>query len=253
MSFIVASVGTGIVGGLVGARSADIASQRQADSARYAADTQRGMFDVTQKNLQPWMTAGQGALGQLVSGTQPGGALMPQSYQNYDMSAFQNSPEYQAMMQQNQAAAGAAQNASSLGGGMNSNNMKSLMNWTQGNTIQGYQSGLSDYMKQFMAGNQAREQQFNTLNTLSAGGQNAAAGLGGISAQVGANIGSDITNMGNAQAAGIMGQGQALGGAINTGYNAYLQSQYMNPSSSGGQMTIPGSEQSSMLNDQWAY
>lgn len=229
MSFVAAAIGTGIVSGAVGLRGADIASSRQADASQRAIEAQQAMFAQTQKNLQPYMQAGEGALGQLVSGTQPGGALMPESYKQYGMEQFQASPEYQAMMQQNQAAMGASANLSSLSGGANANNMRSLMNWTQGNTIQGYQAGLGDYMKQFMAGNQAREQQFNTLQTMAGSGQSAAAGLGGVSANVGSNIGSNIADIGSAQAAGIMGQAGAIQGAIGGGYNAYLQGQYANP------------------------
>ena len=153
---------------------------------------------------------------------------MPQSYTPYTMDMFKNSPEYQ-LTQNNQAdAITGAENRSSLGGGANSNNMKSLMNWTQGNSMSGYSTGLNDYMSQFMTGNQARAQQFGTLQTAAGSGQNAAAGLGALSANVGQIVGQNIIGAGNAQAAGTMGITNAAAGGIGQGYNQWLQSQYMN-------------------------
>jgi hypothetical protein len=132
------------------------------------------------------------------------------------------------MMNQNADALNASENASSKSGGMNSNNMKALMDWTQGNTLKGYGTGLNDYMSQFLTGNQARAQQFNTLNTVAGSGQNAAASLGGMSTNVGANIGSNMIGAGNAQAAGTVGVSNALTSGLGQGYNSWLQNQYMN-------------------------
>ena len=204
------------------------AAGQQAGAANNATQLQQQMFQQTQQNLQPYMNAGAGAEKQIVAGTQPGGNLMPKSYTPYDMTAFQNSPEYQLMMQQNAAALNASQNASSLQGGANSNNLKALINWTQGNTVSQYGAGLNDYIQQFLTGNQATAQQFNTLNTVAGSGQNAAANLGGMSTKVGANIGSNIVGAGNAAAAGTVGMTDALTGGIGQGYNQWLQQNYMN-------------------------
>lgn len=215
-------------GAVIGGALSYLGSSKQAGAAGDATAAQLQMFGTTQRNLQPFMTAGAGALPQITEGTQPGGALMPKSYTPYDMNTFQNSPEYQLMLQQNQNALGASQNASSLRGGSNSNNMKSLMDWTQGNTLSGYQSGLGDYIKQFLTGNQATEQQFGTLSSVAGMGQNAAANLGGMSTKVGENIGSNITDAGNANAAGYVGVGNALNSGIGQGYNSWMQNQYLN-------------------------
>ena len=225
----------GIVGGaLIGGIGANKAAGQQAGAANHATDTQLQMFDKTQQNLSPYMDAGTGALTQLTQGIQPGGSLMPQSYTPYTMDMYKNSPEYQ-LTQNNQAdAITGAENRASLGGGANSNNMKSLMNWTQGNSVGGYQSGLNDYMQQFLTGNQARAQQFNTLDTVSGSGQNAAAGLGALSANVGQNVGNNIIGAGNANAAGTVGVSNALTSGIGQGYNAWIQQQYLNGSGGNG-------------------
>ena len=161
------------------------------------------------------------------SGKKGDGSLMPQSYTPYDMKAFENSPEYQIMQNQTQNAVDAAGNQSSMTGGANSNNMKSLMGWTQGNALQGYSSGLNDYMSQFLQGNQAKAQQFNTLSGVAGMGQNAAANLGGFSTQVGGQIGQNMIGAGNANAAGTVGISNAMTSGIGQGYNQWLQSQYL--------------------------
>ncbi len=222
--YAVAAVG----GAVIGAVGSNMAANTQADAAGKASQAQLDMYNQTQKNLDPYMKAGEGALSQMVQGTQPGGALMPQSYTPYDMNTFMNSPEYKLMMQQQETGLNASQNASSLAGGANSNNMKSLINWTQGNTAGAYGSGLNDYIQQFMTGNQASAQQYNTLSGMVGTGENAAAHLGGFATQVGGQIGGNIIGAGNANAAGIIGGTNAITGGMNQGYQAYLQSQYMN-------------------------
>lgn len=255
------SIGGSALIGYLGSKNA---SNAQVGAANNATQAQLGMFNQTQQNLQPYMQGGNVAMNELMAGITPAGSsytyggtpasgnpntpavpgttvngngsLMPSSYTPYSMSAFQNSPEYQAMMQQNSNALDASQNSSSMNGGANSNNMKSLVNWTQGNTLQGYGTGLQNYMSQFLTGNQAKAQQFNTLAGVAGMGQNAAANMGGFSTQVGGQIGGNIIGAGNAQAGGIIGGTNAITGGIGQGYNQYLQQQYMN--NANGQ--VPG-------------
>ena len=235
-------VGTAIVGSaLIGGISSNSAANTQASAANNATAAQLGMYNQTAANVAPWLTAGQGALSQLVAGTQPGGGLMPSSYTPYGLPQFQASPEYQNMQMQDQNAINASLNASSKTGGMNSNNLKGLIGWTQGNATSQYATGLNDYITQFLQGNQAKANQFNTLNTLSQGGQGAALQQGTISANVGQNVGSNIIGAGNAQAAGTVGVGNAITGGISSAYNQWLQQQYLNGSGAnyGGNYISP--------------
>jgi hypothetical protein len=202
------------------------------------------MYNQTAANVAPWLTAGQGALSQLVAGTQPGGGLMPSSYTPYGLPQFQASPEYQNMQMQDQNAINASLNASSKTGGMNSNNLQGLIGWTQGNATSQYATGLNDYINQFLQGNQAKANQFSTLNTLSQGGQGAALQQGQISANVGQNVGNSIIGAGQATASGQAGVANAMTGAITNmslPYNHWLQQQYLNGSGAnyGGNYISP--------------
>ena len=242
MSWIAASIiGGSVISSVIGGNAAQNAASTQANAANNASATQLQMFNQTQQNLQPFMQEGQGAVSQLMKGTQPGGSLMPASYTPYQAPSFQGSPEYQNMMLAQQQAINASQNASSISGGENSNNLKGLLNWSQQNANQGYGQYLSDqttnlnnYINQFLTGNNATTQQFNTLNTVAGNSQNAAAGLGALSTQVGQQIGNNMIGAGNAQAAGQIGVANAITGGLTGGYNAYVQQQYLNALGGGG-------------------
>lgn len=53
--------------GKTAAKSAEKAGQMQSDSAKYAADLQNKQYEQTRQDMQPWMQAGQRALGGLES------------------------------------------------------------------------------------------------------------------------------------------------------------------------------------------
>ncbi|HEV8500428.1 MAG TPA: hypothetical protein VGR63_02540 [Casimicrobiaceae bacterium] len=118
-----ATAAGGIGSALINKSAAQKASAQQTQSGQAAIDEQKRQFDITQGNLAPWLTAGQGGLAQLVSGTQPGGALVtpfgetyntpaPFSYAAFDPGAAftaptldnTNDPGYAFRLQQSQQA-----------------------------------------------------------------------------------------------------------------------------------------------------
>lgn len=320
MSWVGAAVA--IIGGIASSNAAgqmasanQDAASLQAQSAAATLAQQQSMFNTTQANMQPFMQSGQGALSQLVSGTQNGSfnpqnlqlqsygaaptlqgygaAPTLQQYTPYTATSYANSPEAQIAANNQAAMMGAAQNGASLTGGMNSNNLNSLMASTQANSINGYSTGLADYQNQFNAGNTALtnqynlnntatglnnanatnqfglnnqtiglnnsnataenssynqnlQQQFANLQTMAGSSQNAAAGLGAMSAnasnamantQIGASqaAAQGIIGSATAQAAGTMGIANAASNGVNqlvnyntnnSAYNQYLQQQY---------------------------
>lgn len=237
MTWVAAAIiGGSVVSGYMGSEASQGAADTQAQSAREATAAQQAMFNQTQQNVAPWLQAGQGALSQLVSGTQPGGALMPTQYTPFTMDQFRSSPGYQFQMQQGQ---NALTNAASLSGGMNSNNLKGLLGYSQGLAGQDFQTQLNNYMQQFQLGNQGRQQEFANLSTLSQGGLGAGLQQGQIGANVGQSIGGNIIGAGNARAAGQIGSANALGQGISGAYNQYLQQQFMNPSNQAQNLYAP--------------
>lgn len=239
----------GIGSALIGSSASQSAADTQAQSAANATQAQQQMFQQTQQNVAPWLQAGQGALSQLVAGTQPGGALTPTQYTPFTTAQFQQDPGYQFQLQQMQ---GALQNQSSLTGGMNSNNLKSMLGYTQGLASTDYQQALNNYIAQFQLGNQGKQQQFANLSALSGTGLGAGLQQGQISANVGQQIGSNIIGAGNAQAAGTVGVANAITGAGSTAYNQWLQQQYLQQPAGTGASYSPWQVQSSVNSGAYA-
>jgi hypothetical protein len=189
------------------------------------------MFNTTQANLQPWMGAGNMALGQI--GQQFGTPNSPGN-QPFGPQQFQASPAYQFNLQQGQMAIDKAANA--RGNYYAPQTLQDISKFSQGTASNEFQNAFNNY-------NTSQSNIFSRLNQISSGGQNAAANLGGISAGVGAQVGGNQIGAGNALASGQIGQANA----VNTGLgnignmaimNQLLQQQQTNPiygSQYGGQ------------------
>lgn len=214
-------IGAGVVaGGALGGavlqgNAAKSAAQTQANSAQNATNAELSMFGTTQKNLAPYMGAGTNALSALDFGLgigpNKGGGPPGMTYgglmKPFTASQYQQSPGYAWQMSQGiDAVQNSAAAAGGIGGG---NTLKALTTYGQGLANTDYQQALQNYMAQ-------QQQSYSMLGQTANAGQNAAAGLGGISAQVGGQVGGNIIGAGNAQAAGTIGQANAIGGGINS-------------------------------------
>ena len=254
-----AGVGASLYSGMNSADAAKSAANTQAAAANNASATQLGMFNTTQQNLAPYMTAGGNALAQLqaqlgltgTGATGVPGATSPLALptygstingmtgpQNYGAAQYQQSPGYQFQMDQG---LGAISNAASAQGGVQSGNtLKALTTYGQGLANQDYQQAYQNYVANYgNAYNSASANantSFNRLQTVTGSGQNAAAGLGALSSQTAGQVGNNIIGAGNATAAGTVGAANATTGAVNSGVNNLVQLAYlygMNPSTSG--------------------
>lgn len=72
-----------------------------------------------------------------------------------------------------------------------------------------------------------KNRKFSMLSSMAGGGASAASDLGQAGMSSANSISGLLTGAGNAQAAGIMGQANALTNAIGTGTNAWLTNQYL--------------------------
>lgn len=70
---ITAAVGGAIIGGAISNRGTRNAAESQRQAGQASIDEQRRQFDLTRGDQLPWMTAGQGAIGQMGGYIQPGG------------------------------------------------------------------------------------------------------------------------------------------------------------------------------------
>jgi hypothetical protein len=138
---------------------------------------------------------------------------------SFSLSDFNASPAYQFNLQEGQKAIDKAANA--RGNYYAPQTLQDISKFSQGVASGEFQNAFSNY-------NTNQNNLFNRLNTLSASGQNAAANLGGISTQVGGQVGSNMIGAGNALAAGQVGQANAYAGALGGLGNAWLMQQILN-------------------------
>ena len=201
MSWVAAAVvGTGVVGAI----SSNSAANKQADAANNATNTQVGMFNTTNAQQEPWRQAGRTALSQLTDGTAPGGQFSHQ----FDANDLKTNlaPNYKFMLDQG---LGATNNQASVAGGLvGGNALKGINDYAQNYASNAYQNAFANY-------NTNQTNIFNRLSSIAglgqtANGQSAQAGLG-----YAGNIGSAQLASGASQAAGIMGTGNAISGAVN--------------------------------------
>lgn len=173
-----------LFGDIAGAIGAEDAEDAQFAASQQALAEARARYAEAQKNLSPYIQAGQGANDLMAR-------LFGLNGQPADMSAFQESPGYQFRLQQG---LDAVQNSAAARGGLFS-----------GATGQ----ALSNYGQQ--SASQEFDNYLNRLFGLSQQGANTAANLGSLGAGNAAALGNIAMNQGQNQADAIQNQWNAWG------------------------------------------
>lgn len=196
MCIAAAIAGSTIVGGVISADAQRSASNKASDAQSASAQAQIGesrrQFDEIRKLLEPYTTAGTGALSQqqALLGLSGAGA------QRSAISALEQSPQMQALTQQGENAI--RQNASATGG-------------LRGGNIQ---AALAQFRPQILSS--MIENQYSKLGGLTSIGQNAAAGVGNAGMNASNQVNQALGNIGSAQAGAALASGQAQAGFANT-------------------------------------
>jgi len=215
MSFVAAAaIGgaavVGLIGGAMQSESARKAAKKQAAAVRDAALIQRQMFDQQREDQRPWREAGVEALGTIK--------------ENKFMDNWQQDPGYEFRMREGEKAINAAGSARGLS--------------NSGATLK----ALSRYGQDYSSGEYGKvyDRTYNRLSGLAGTGQNATNQSSQAASNFGAQAGNNAAQLGNAQAAGQIAQGNAMSGALNNGSNMWMQYQMMNRMfPSGGAKTSP--------------
>lgn len=209
-----AVVGSAVVGAGTSIYAGDQAASAQEDAANQATNTQMGMFNKVQKNLQPYMD-----LGQLGNTNLTSRLTELTSPITMDQATLERTPGYQFNL--NQGLKAVQNSAAARGLGTSGAALKGAA---------GYATGLADstYQNQFnnMVTNQTNA--YNRLLSLSQLGENAAAGVGNAGVTTGANIANNITGAANAQAANYMNTANAIGNAGNNLTGGLLTNKLLN-------------------------
>jgi hypothetical protein len=237
-----------IVSGIIGANAAGNAASEQVAQQQKALGVEQGnqnqaltyqnqQLAATQQQQQPYLQAGTGALGSLsnllgvgAGNGQAGYGSLLQGYGNFNaptLAQAEAQPGYQFALQQgmNSLQNSAAAQGTLLSGGTAAGIEQYGQQAAEQNYGNVYNQMLGTYQQNYQTFQQNQANQYNRLmgvtgvgqqsaNTL-AGAQQAAAGETGNILMTGAGQqGQTYGNIGNAQAAGTIGQANAITGAI---------------------------------------
>jgi hypothetical protein len=210
-----AVLGAGI-GAAANIYSANKAAKLQTEAGKEANATQLAMFDQARTDLQPWRTAGEGALGQLTQGIQPGGNLV----RPFTMADFQNDPVTQASFQygMDQGTKGINRMFGARGMSKSGAAIKALDRFTT--DYVGSKAGES-YNR--FVGDQSNL--YNRLAGVAGTGQTAATQTANLGVTTGQNIGNTNVGIANARGAASIATGNSIANAASGIGNAY-QTQY---------------------------
>lgn len=181
---------SGLLGSLAQSNAASNASDAQSAAAQAGIAEQRRQFDAVRALLQPYVSAGTGALTGQQNLLGLNGAAAQQGA--YDM--VNNSPAMTSLTQTGENAI--LQNASATGG------------LRGGNT----QAALAQFRPALLS--QLIQNQFQNLGGLTSVGANAAAGTGNAGMQTGNNVSNLLQQQGAAQAGNALAQGRAQTNAL---------------------------------------
>lgn len=217
------AAGGSLLSGIIGSNATSNAAKTEANAANNATNAELSMYNQTVAREQPYLSAGNNALTQLMSQLGlvggPGNASSPilqmlgigtgpGTTGNINPATFQGSPGYQYQLQQGTNAVTNANASTGIGG----NALRALQQTGQGLANQNWNQYLGN-------ASGAWQQLLGQLSGLVAGGQNAAANLGGIGTAVGGQVGGNAIGAGNALGNGMVNSASALAGGINGGIN----------------------------------
>ena len=238
------SAGGSIVSCLISGNAATDAAKTQAQAGAAAQQQLLGIGQNVSGMYTPYQQTGQLGLNNLNQMANSG--YLTNQFNNQDLNANM-APNYAFQLGQGQQTNLAGANAT--GGLVGGNAMKGLQDYTQNYAGTAYQNAFNNY-------NTQRTNLYNQNAGLAGIGQNAVTGSANAQLGVGTQISNITQGIGNAQAAGQIGQANAYGGALsNAGNTAALygilgnqaNAVTNNASLSGGYSSVPGSSGVSMF------
>lgn len=218
MTWIAASsimAGGSILGGVIGASSANKAAQTQAAAAREAIAQQQRMFDIQNEQQRPYREAGYSALSDIAN-------MKPYLTKQFGAEDFQANidPSYNFRLQQGNLATTNLANQS--GGLVGGNALQGLTNYGQNLASTEYGNAFNRFQTQ-------RTGIYNTLAGIAGIGQTAQGQVSNLAQNTAGNIGQATIGIGNALAGGQIGASNALSAGFQGAGNAYMMNNLLRP------------------------
>ena len=215
----IVAVGT-VAGGAISADASRRAGHTQADAAKQNIDTEYKIFEEQKALEKPFIDAGTAALPQLQAGVAPGG----QFNKPYTLADFKSGPQsglYDFAKAQGTEAL--TNQLDKMGLGNSTNDLAGIGKLTTNLAGSFYDTGFNQNLQQ-------NNLALNSLSSLLGIGQNATGAVNNNLTNLGTGVTNANTSAGNANAGGIIGQGNAVGGAVSSvgqdAANAYLLKSY---------------------------
>jgi len=222
---VATSVAGSVISGAISGGASSDAANIQANAANAANAQQLAIFNTQNAQLAPQRAAGYNALNQI-------GSMLPGTYQQYDAQGnptttatgtgyltkqFTNedlnsylAPNYAFNLNQGRQALNNQLNAT--GGLVSGNTEKALQDYTLNFAGNSYQNAFNNYLTQ-------RGNIYNTLASIANIGQSAQSQSNALATNYGTNSANLTTGAAAANAAGLVGQANAYGGAIGNAAN----------------------------------
>jgi hypothetical protein len=214
-----------LASGMFGANAAQKAATTQAEAQSQANQLLYSMYKEQQGLQEPWRQAGLRAL--------PKVEQISSEYKPFTMNEMYQDPGYAFRLSEGQKAL--ERSAAARGGLLSGSTGKNLERFGQEMGSQEYNAARNRYIQDY-------QNRLSAQQTLAGYGTGATNALAAAAGQYGTQAGAGLTNIGAAQAAGQVGQANALTGALGTGLNymassdlanALRQSGYRNPYAMG--------------------
>lgn len=244
-----------LAGGLISSSATQSAASKEAAAQMNAAQLQESQFQQTQGNLAPFLSLGQQSINPLLAQISSGRNAINTAYGNAQANLPQNltqaqlvqTPGYQQVLAQGQAATAAS--AAARGLGVSGTALKSSANFATGLANQTYAQQIANQATIYNAYNQQFSNQLNAQNALYNQafqpvtlGENAGATTGYIGQSAAGQAGANIAGAGASIGAGTQAAGNTLGSSLSgAANNPYLYLGVQNALNSGNDAgSIPG-------------
>ena len=185
---------------LLGAYSANRASQTQSEAADKSIGLQERQYEENVARQKPFYEAGVNALPELIEASR---------YKNFGMGQFQQDPGYGFRLSEGQKAL--ERSAAARGGLISGGALKAAQRYGQDMGSQEYTNAFNRYQAE-------RQARLNPLQSLTGMGQTTANTIGGAGQTMAGNVGEAYMGGANARASGYMG----VANAAQTGLSTYL-------------------------------
>jgi len=190
------------VSGYLGSQAAKEGAEEQAGATRFAGDLSQRQYEQTRADQMPFLEAGKTALNQLIP--------LASNYKPFDYNAMTADPGYGFRLSEGQKALD--RQAAARGGLISGSALRAA-------TRYGQEMGSQEYTNAFNRYQAERNAQLNPLQSLAGMGQTTAGNLGSMGAANAATMGNYATSGAAAQAAGRVGQTNAITGGVGTYLN----------------------------------